>query len=1144
MMNQVPTIFIGIGGIGMQIAATISDKINANARDYVGFFGIDTDIKSINKRRKENHHYMNYIQISEEWRVDDFLKENPELNEWFPQDPILKLRYVQTGAGQIRSLSRLAFISAEQKNKFQPIFDEINRIRKIGSNADKNLVVVIVGSITGGTGAGMFIQLPFLIRSKLLENCGIDTCSIRGMFVGPDITESAQHKPFMKHSICVNGYTCLKELNAFNLHHSKERENLPDEIRQSLRLENYKHDDFSPSNIPYDYIYLYENTTNIGTPGDISVDGMVRYISQIAYALLFTPVLDDAVSVEDNLIGESISKNNMNRYVGAGICRLCYPKEEAMEYVALSMVNSLVKTEWRVIDESYYRKYDSALERHKKDLSYPLPSRGKEYIDFFNKEMRNSTGKLDPKYSEGAYDMDKKNNQISKMEGFIKKVDKSITDIMISDQVKNFEEACRVNDKRMKSFDTAIPEVDRVWFAMKENVKTINNIRTSKPSTIADDFFPGSKKNMLLQKDSTDCIYGLLASVHPITARFLIYDAIDRLEKKIQACNKNISAVNLSGYLMEDFDKKKRDNQTPADALSNLKSEFNPLWNYMGFIGRYKEERSIRRLKKQLRTTVDNHISVGHSYLENSIKSEVYQILINRLTDLASAYEEFFDTIPYNIEKNEADIMNVKNVYFPYGEFGIYSKPDDFERMAERFIHDKQSDMTLPENTKASIFEELFTISLTDYSDISDGIAQSTDEIEAMDKEYSEKINKVFENSVISTVRSYVIKNGNGIVNLTARQALKEEYIYHKTDKNQKLNDYVKNKMEEAMRIATPMLTTTTTTLSDHLVFLATNSSNASKAKETDELPDLDLTRKDWFMSKDDHIVIDNEFSDCELSIVKIAYGYMLDDLVKYAPDSHNEKEYKKRISNLSNNIIVNPQYDINPHLNRYWQEAAFTPSIQFEQRQKDGKDLIKAFVLGLAFDYFIKVPQGDKKDRSGNPILRWVADVEGTMHPIMKCDKQIGQDFAELYYSLLYNGVVKDYILSKTKENLEAYKFDKTREAIARRVLREPFVLDLVANDKGDEKKGECNIFDIFLSMYSRMPKAEWKNLVFGFRDVLWEIFDDLFDGDETLINRKTHDVLTLVYDHSSVSKKKKKGEKETVLHRYYEVMLSSEFV
>lgn len=228
-MNQVPTLVLGIGGIGCKIAAAISDSLSNEDRKYVSVIGIDTNVNDLSKLRDK--HQMEIIQTSDDMEVSAYLEAHPEYLEWFPDNDFLRERTMTDGAGQVRTLSRLAFLASVESGRFTPILQEITRIRKVDGNPhNKNLTVMVVGSITGGTGAGLFLNIPFYIRNLIKSQAGIKRCVIRGMFVGPDILEDVQPSQTNKDAVCVNGYTCLKELNAFYM-----RPAIGKEIANNLR---------------------------------------------------------------------------------------------------------------------------------------------------------------------------------------------------------------------------------------------------------------------------------------------------------------------------------------------------------------------------------------------------------------------------------------------------------------------------------------------------------------------------------------------------------------------------------------------------------------------------------------------------------------------------------------------------------------------------------------------------------------------------------------------------------------------------------------------------------------------------------------------------------------------------------------------
>ena len=123
-MNKVPTLLVGLGGIGCSIADMVSSLLSAEDRAYVGVIGIDTNVEDLQKLK------IKYICTSDERLVKDYLIERPEYRKWFPVNKFIVNKGMSTGAGQIRAISRLAGLASQQAGRFIPMTEEIKRILK------------------------------------------------------------------------------------------------------------------------------------------------------------------------------------------------------------------------------------------------------------------------------------------------------------------------------------------------------------------------------------------------------------------------------------------------------------------------------------------------------------------------------------------------------------------------------------------------------------------------------------------------------------------------------------------------------------------------------------------------------------------------------------------------------------------------------------------------------------------------------------------------------------------------------------------------------------------------------------------------------------------------------------------------------
>lgn len=1146
-MNQVPTLVLGIGGIGCKIAAAISDSLSNEDRKYVSVIGIDTNVNDLSKLRDK--HQMEIIQTSDDMEVSAYLEAHPEYLEWFPDNDFLRERTMTDGAGQVRTLSRLAFLASVESGRFTPILQEITRIRKVDGNPhNKNLTVMVVGSITGGTGAGLFLNIPFYIRNLIKSQAGIKRCVIRGMFVGPDILEDVQPSQTNKDAVCVNGYTCLKELNAFYM-----RPAIGKEIANNLRLEFYNHDDTSVQNVPYNYLYLVEKSGDLGTMGDARIDEVINYIARVVFVLMFSPVTADALSIEDNFILKLIDKGGMNRYAGAGMCRLLYPIKTAQEYVTLSVVRDLVKNEWMLIDQEFTALSRAAMAKMVSDSTVKKPELKTSYVEIFEKEALGDHAKLG-KFAQEAY-IEQDSRYISRASEFIAALDTMIEELLDSDDVREKEEACKVDDQKMKNFSDAEAQISDVWEGMRKYAQYAKHLIDTKPNGFADDLFPTSKEVMDFHKDKPECIYQYLAKVHPVTARFLIYDIINRLEAKITELKTEITGVDLSAYTAEDFDLKTEGVQGPTEALGTIRDKRHPIWKMLGPVGQAinGEEKALIKLKRRLREVCDTHVSTTHDYIENSLKYLVSQLVLERMITLADNYTVFFNTVAAKIDRNNENITRLENIHFPYGQDGIYCSKDAFRKMATDFLLQQSQDLS--DETKVAIFEQIYLVQSRSYSISS--TAETKAAKERRMQEDKKKLEAVFNTAVIETIRSNVIEHGAGIVNLTAREALIKEFELNEqmtpddpgyADEIQK---YAQKRIATALKVAAPMLTTEGAHEDTELTFIAL--SPACAETDSELKPDTTETAKFYLpiTTANATVIINSEFDDTELACMRLSYNFTIEDLTKYKAGARNAIAYNDRITNLGVKRVFNYNSDemivvVNPHLNSHWHEEGFIPSIHGKQRQKDHLDNLKAFIYAMGFDSFRLIADDDNPDENDKPRPTWYSYIDGftQFQPVRKCGKLIGNGYSDLFDAILYNRTLKLAILRYAQKAVTKMKGYNTTDELFDNILENRFIEDLI-QPVASKDADDINLFDAFMEMRSHMPIDDWYELFDGLLITLWEFCEILFDKSERHINKAVKIILPEIFKNSAVGMKPESdySKSETLLKAQYDIILAKKY-
>jgi len=204
--NVWPTLFIGVGGTGMEIALRLRRRILncvwavdenplriADLTEFplAQFINFDLNAGSVTESGKsaatdplaelvkfsDGEKLILKLEMEKYIRTDGELNKYPHIASWFPltRKKTLELGIDPSkGAGQIRSLARLYFF-----DKYDPLKNrmagKIKGLLQGVSNSDKtsrlgltlesgSLRIVVIASTAGGTGAGAFLDMGYLAK--------------------------------------------------------------------------------------------------------------------------------------------------------------------------------------------------------------------------------------------------------------------------------------------------------------------------------------------------------------------------------------------------------------------------------------------------------------------------------------------------------------------------------------------------------------------------------------------------------------------------------------------------------------------------------------------------------------------------------------------------------------------------------------------------------------------------------------------------------------------------------------------------------------------------------------------------------------------------------------------------------------------
>lgn len=113
-----PTLLIGLGGAGSKIVERVSGLITPEQRESIAVVVLDTDINDMRAIRERNP-FIRTIQTSTRQTVGEYLSKNTYARDtWFPVNKTLNKKPLTEGAGQVRSISRLAFETTVKAGKW------------------------------------------------------------------------------------------------------------------------------------------------------------------------------------------------------------------------------------------------------------------------------------------------------------------------------------------------------------------------------------------------------------------------------------------------------------------------------------------------------------------------------------------------------------------------------------------------------------------------------------------------------------------------------------------------------------------------------------------------------------------------------------------------------------------------------------------------------------------------------------------------------------------------------------------------------------------------------------------------------------------------------------------------------------------
>ncbi|BAZ66200.1 hypothetical protein NIES4106_09470 [Fischerella sp. NIES-4106] len=354
------TVCIGLGGTGrdvlMRIRRLIVDRYgDLNNLPIVSFVHIDTDkaATQVTGIRTGSIYHGVDLSFTEAEKVSatmstsevtmfvqglerrsEYTRHGPydHIGMWFPQQLIRNIKAVEEGAKGIRPVGRLAFFhnyqkittaieTAERRTRgHEPI------LLKTGLKIEPGLNIFVVGSLCGGTGSGMFLDVAYSLR-HLYVNQNVQIVGY--LIISPQLYGNTP-------SMSANTYAALKELNYYSIPSTK--------FEACYDIQNLV---FVQERRPaFDYAYLVSHQT--GGEYQILTQGKLCNVIAHKIALDFSGELAPIVKGNrDNFLQHLIQwdkhpRPNGQRYLTFGLSAIYFPRDTivqiALTHVSLQLV--------------------------------------------------------------------------------------------------------------------------------------------------------------------------------------------------------------------------------------------------------------------------------------------------------------------------------------------------------------------------------------------------------------------------------------------------------------------------------------------------------------------------------------------------------------------------------------------------------------------------------------------------------------------------------------------------------------------------------------------------------------------------------------------------------------------------------------
>ena len=1069
--ENVPVLLIGLGGIGSQIVDSVYGKlINSGKCKNVEALVFDTDINS--QKNLKNISAECKIQTSTDKTVKYALENDPTARDWFPTHPLVEKMQMLNGAGQIRAVSRLALRSAMKAGKLATVSAVKERLFRLGSGTEINgLRVMIVSSMMGGTGSGMFLQIPLYIREIFESQIsgGTDRIEIQGTFILPDVLKGAI-SPKETENVYSNAYAAMKELNAMIMSLGGDGSSINLEYKPNQLNAGGIHD-IALKAWPYDYCYFYDKED---TKGRV-LTGFKDYINMIEnnlYFQIYGPISDRMYSIYCNEIKDIVSKGGRNIYGGLGMGEINYPYDDIVDFCVYKVLANSLDNQLLKIDNIYRMEMDKYNKNIQNGIDDIMPDRENIYITNFESLATSDNFFMQIKKSLTEYDDN--NNEVNDN---IKKIHAKINEDILSiynkdEELKQELVACYTKpgsftNLPVEKIRSIVSNLETRFRTCRLTIEGKCQVKAEAKANASFGIYSETDKCIL-----NDYLINKDRFINSVGVRYILYKLHKIIkQEKIELFDKlNDTSMKLKKGEEKPFN---LDNGVSVDAIKKADEVIKNKGLFNKNINNFKEDYARK---------ASGHFKLLDMYCKDSLKYSYYETTLKLLESLILEYENMFSRLSeqkYEVDKNiNSLLLKHESTLGTSNHYVLGDKK-----------YKEQIWKSIPEEVKVGILSS--TLSKEMHTALFKGFQKknnsSIGEIVSYDK--------LFHDLIVKGCRDRLLKTTavSEELNINIMQALEKEADFNGMSSNR--HEYIKERLSDLIDSVCPW--TPKSTDSSDINLWGISSNCRTVIESTEEKSNLEKLIDEVAISKLDanNVVSHPLLDDKSIYFVTARYGLMVSDFVKFSAgkNSRPDGDYYVAYKNVTSRIVNDDKTNnyggnvITPHIDKRWHLTL--RDINDSVYEKNMFDVAKAFVLGIIMKNFIPI-----ENESSANILQFVSIFDSMPTVINYQGNPIDGKVKNLYKALYGNPDLVRNVLDNFTEYCNNANRTSNRDisVLELDIFKKMNDIKIYGYDEGN------NIIDIFINFdrESTQNEKEDKNYNYKYKllyDALYEIISEI---------------------------------------------------